>query len=379
MKKRKTSPLFKLFKPISAVLLLLSLLLCVGCASKEADSPQTNTCTCGCSVCCNGQDSATESTDEPSISANQGSQKPNTQTGNQTGNSSASVNMYSEKSVLENADFRILLTSDTHYTYRGDPYYETSKEDRMQMWVDAVNAEHARRPFDLIVIMGDVSLDHWKWQGGGSYLKDGISNTADFMRDYVSQLPSDVPVFVLAGNHEQYGNAKWNELVGNDRQGSFVLGDNLFLFLDSFADELDPDYHHDGVETAPDTDFIQAEMAKYPNHKVWLISHYFSLDLATPAFKAIVKDSRVKGLFQGHTHQNTIVSMGEEYGYKTIAQTGCFAAPSGTISKTNFWGFRDLVIVGDRATTRFIVAESDAVVDGVQTHFNRYLSEVKLY
>ena len=361
------------FKRILAGILMISMLLLVGCASNKEPLSDSDgcACTCGCPNCANTpRDSDTDASDSADTT---GSEQETTAV------PKPAVNLYNETAVFENADFRILLTSDTHYTYRGDPYYGTSKEDRIQCWVDAIKAEHTKRPFDLIVIMGDVSLDHWQWQGGGSYLKDGISTTDEFMKNYVSQLPSDVPVFVLAGNHEQYGNAKWRELVGNDRQGSFVLGDHLFLFLDSFADELDPTYHHDGVSTAPDTAFIQEQMAKYPNHKVYMISHYFDLALATPTFQSIVKDSRVIALFQGHTHQNTLKNMGVDYGYKVIAQTGSFASMSGTVSDTNFWGFRDLLIVGDRAVSRYIVAESDAVVDNVQTHFNRKITGVAIY
>ena len=148
-------------------------------------------------------------------------------------------------------------------------------------------------------------------------MNSGKSTTKEFVDNYVSKLPQDVPVFVMAGNHEQYGNAKWKEMTGNDRQGSFVLGDNLFLFLDSFAGDLDPTDHHDGVPTAPDVDFINSEMAKYPEHNVYLISHYFDLALGGDEFKSIVDDSRVVALFQGHTHESTVV----EYGDKMIVQT----------------------------------------------------------
>ena len=44
--------------------------------------------------------------------------------------------------------------------------------------------------FDLIVIGGDTSLDHWEHNGGGSYLKDGVTTTKAFMEKYVSQLPA---------------------------------------------------------------------------------------------------------------------------------------------------------------------------------------------
>ena len=199
----------KRFRPIRllALLALLSLLFCVGCDGQNT----TSECTCNCN--CN----STTGTD---VTGTDGTETtPDSEADTDDSEETATptkINLYNETAVLDNADYRILLTSDTHHTYL-QTYYGISSEERMQAWVDAIKAEHALRPFDLIVIVGDVSLDHWKWQGGGSYLKDGISTTKSFMDDYVSQLPEDVPVFVLAGNHEQYGNEKWKELMLGQR------------------------------------------------------------------------------------------------------------------------------------------------------------------
>lgn len=289
------------------------------------------------------------------------------------------VDLLDEGAVLPLADHRVLLTSDTHYTYL-QTWYGVTPEKRMQAWVDAILYEHSLRPFDLIVIIGDTSLDHWKWNGGGSYIKDGVTTTKAFMENYVSQLPQDVPVFVLAGNHEQFGNEKWREITGNDRQGSFVLGDNLFLFLDSFSAELDPNYHHDGYATAPDAEYIRAEMEKYPEHTVYLISHYFHLDMGGDEFAEIVSDPRVVTLFQGHTHKCAPIELGEEYGNKQILETGNFSYTSQTESAQSmiesFWGFRDLVLVGPRAVSRYIVAQSEAIVKGALTQVPRQLCQV---
>ena len=289
------------------------------------------------------------------------------------------VDLLDEAAMLPLADYRILLASDTHYTYLSK-WYDVTPEARMQYFVDAVLYEHAQRPFDLIVILGDLSLDHWEWNGGGSYIKDGVSTSAQFMEKYVSQLPKDVPVFVLAGNHEQFGNEKWKEITGNDRQGSMVLGDNLFLFLDSYAQELDPDFHHDGVSTPPDVHFIREEMEKYPEHNVYMISHYFDLSAGGTEFQKLVSDPRVVALFQGHTHQCTVKELGKNYGKKQLLQTGNFSYTAHDDStaaiKESFWGFRDLVIVGERAVSRYIVAKSRAKIFGTVMDVKRQLTNV---
>lgn len=277
-------------------------------------------------------------------------------------------------------EYRVLLTSDIHCTHLLE-WYGTSYRDRMQHWVDSVLAEHERQPFDLIVIMGDVSLDYWEHQGGGSVINQDRSTTQEFVEDFVSQLPEDVPVFMLAGNHEQYSHEDWLDITGNERQGSFVLGDQLFLFVDTFAGELDPDYHHDGVYTGVDMDFVNEQLAQHPDKDVWLIGHYFNMDAESDAFRALLSENdRIRGLFQGHTHQCIPINLGNQYGSLTIAQTGNFSYTKETDVAGNFWGLRDLVITEEGASSRYIIVESDAVIDGADTHIDRreiYVVEYK--
>ncbi len=350
-----------------AILTLFLLLFCYSCESVDNTADETKA---------SGSSEASTQKDTEDTEMN----KP----------SKFDVDLTDEQATLENADFRILLTSDMHHTYL-ETNYNLSTKARMNAWVNAIKKEHEKRPFDLIVIMGDMSLDFWddQWgkpagNPGGSYLNSGVSTTKEFVDNYVSKLPEDVPVFVMAGNHEQYGNAKWKEMTGNDRQGSFVLGDNLFLFLDSFAGDLDPTTHHDGVSTAPDTDFIKSEIAKYPKHNVYLISHWFDLEKGGAEFKAILNLPRVVALFQGHTHESTVLDLGAEYGYKKIAQTGQFSRPSKPADETleeNFWGFRDLVIVGKRSVSRYIVAESKNISfsSGTMTNIPRQVNKVVVF
>lgn len=330
------------------LLLLCAMLLCTGCANKEAEGePSENIPSDGAE-------------NEETLRAKQQNM----------------VDLLDEAAMLPLADYRVLLTSDTHYTYR-NTWYNVTPEVRMQNWVDAILYEHALRPFDLIVIMGDTSLDHWEHNGGGSYLRDGVSTTKTFVENYVSQLPDDVPVFILPGNHEQFGNEKWKEIAGNERQGSFVLGDNLFLFLDTFAQGLDPDYHHDGIASSPDVAYARSEMAKYPQHNVYLISHGFDLTVGGDEFADLVRDPRVVALFQGHTHQCTVKTLGAKYANKKLLQTGNFSYTSQKSSAAemiaSFWGFRDLAILGNRSVSRYIVAKSKATIQGTVTEVERQL------
>ena len=171
---------------------------------------------------------------------------------------------------------RILLVTDFHNCHFD--WYGVETDTRMKKMVKDINEEYEKDPFEMILFLGDYSLDHWQWQIKGSYLAQGRSYTKEFMENYKAGLPN-VPMFWLAGNHEQYGDELWKEITGNSRQGHFVIEDYLFIMWDSYGGELDPDYHHDGVYTPMDREWVKGLMAEYPDKKVIFCSHYFSSEL----------------------------------------------------------------------------------------------------
>ena len=271
---------------------------------------------------------------------------------------------------------RVIVTSDMHYSMlqQHNKYYGYSRGPRMQLWVDAIKYEHQKDPIDLIIINGDVSFDHI--YDYGSYTKYKVKDTQFFVNDYVSQLRAlGIPVFVMAGNHEQFNNEQWKEMTGNDRQCSYAIEGNLFIMLDTFATDLEPNYAGEARYTPVDVEYVKSEMAKYPDHQVWLISHYFDKTAESEEFKALLKgESRIKGLFGGHTHQNDAIKLGSEFGGKVIAQTGNFSYTYYTAVppvinmedvKNSFWGFRDLTIMPEAAISNYIIAEvENAQVNG---------------
>lgn len=272
--------------------------------------------------------------------------------------------------ALADGKLRVIISSDIHCTHL-QSWYGANYLKRMQHWVDTVKKEHAETPIDLLVINGDISLDYWV--SGGSVINQDRSTSETFVKNYLSQLPKDIPVFIIPGNHEQYSDEDWLKITGNHRQGHLAIGGRLFLFLDTFGGKLDPTTHHDGVYTRADVDYINETMAAYPDHDVYLIAHYFNPTGETPTFKKLVKENdRIKGLFSGHTHKTAIIELGEAWGNKTIAQTGNFAYFKDT-AKESFWGFRELVISDTDAYSQYIIAESTATIDGVKTSFERTL------
>ena len=138
---------------------------------------------------------------------------------------------------MDNKSLRILLTSDMHCTDLMD-WYGVRDADRQQAWVDAVLAEHAKQPFDAIIIAGDISLDYHDKK---TPYDKGHSTGLVFMQQFFSQLPG-LPHFILAGNHEEFSHEDWLALVGNERQGEITLGMDTFLCLDNFREDLGPVY-----------------------------------------------------------------------------------------------------------------------------------------
>lgn len=271
-----------------------------------------------------------------------------------------------DPSVL--SDLRVLVSSDVHCTDLQE-WYGVKYRDRMQGWVDSVLKEHKEDPFDLVVINGDISLDYWI--NGGSVISKGKGTASIFVDEYLSQLPEDLPVFIIPGNHEQYSDEDWLEITGNHREGYMVLGGRLFIFLDNFAGGLDPKHHHDGIYTKTDVGYIQELMDKYPEMDVYLFAHYFDTSKEGDEFRSLLKNNdRIKGLFAGHTHKTAIMELGESYGGKTIAQTGNFAYYKDS-AKESFWGFRELVISEKDSYSQYIIAESEAIIDGVRKKFER--------
>lgn len=260
---------------------------------------------------------------------------------------------------MNQQSLRILLTSDMHCTDLMD-WYGVRDEVRQQAWVDAVLAEHRAHPFDAIIIAGDISLDY---HAERTPYDKGHSTGLTFMQQFVPQLPQ-VPRFILAGNHEQFPAEDWRALVGNDRQGEITLGQDTFLCLDGFCQDLGPVYDSSDKYTPMDMDYIQEVMAAHPNNRFWLISHYFDMDDESEAFRSLLAtDQRIKGLFMGHTHLNTLISLGEAYQNLVIAQTGNFSYTCGDLTR-DFWGLRDLIITDQGAVSRYLLPESHICLGG---------------
>ena len=272
--------------------------------------------------------------------------------------------------------YRVLLTSDIHCTDLED-WYGIRDEVRMQRWLEDVLAEHARHPFDLILIPGDISLDY---HAEKTPFEKGYSTAYLFMKMYASRLPAGGPVLTGAGNHEQFPDAVWQKITGNPRQCHGVVGNHTFIMLDGFREALKTTYDSSDVYSPMDVAYIRELLDRYPENHVWLISHYFDLERESDAFRKLVADDpRIKGLFIGHTHEHQLIPMGPEWGNKIIAQTGNYSYTMSGAANGGFWGFRDLVIEDDKAVSSYIMTGSDVILEEGPVHFDRWVNEIAEY
>lgn len=276
---------------------------------------------------------------------------------------------------------RVLIASDIHDCQL--EWYGLSNRERLERFVSDVDAEYRNDPYAALLLLGDYSLDHWRWNTKGCYLEEGISDTKDFVDTYFDRLvPDGVSVRMIAGNHEQYGDGLWNVLTrGFHRQDHLVVGDIVFVLLDTYAEHLDPKVHSDGTYSGADVDYIRAILNRYPDKKLILCSHFFAHDIESRAFKTLVREeARILCLFCGHNHKSRVISLGEEYGNKSMLYTGnySYSGEKDDILRCP-WGFRDLVITDEGIVSRYITPKNTYVLKDKTTELPYgYLDEFEL-
>lgn len=261
---------------------------------------------------------------------------------------------------------RVLLASDVHWCHL--EWYGTSNGDRLEKFVRDVEAEYEKAPFEAILLLGDYSLDHWQWSDQGSYMKHGISNTANFAKTYADRLRKNgVELRMIAGNHEQYGNELWETLTGGfKRKDHLVVGGILFILLDNYGVHLDPRVHSDGTYCGVDVEAVRALMAEYPDKRVILCAHHFAPDVESDDFKRLMREEdRVLCLFSGHVHKSRVITLKEEFGGKKLLYTGHYSYSSEKEDPLRCpWGFRELIITDEGISSRYITPESTYVIKG---------------
>lgn len=246
---------------------------------------------------------------------------------------------------------RVILVSDMHYTTNmsetelkevapdaiassaSGTAFGYTQEEKIQNIMDDIDAFNKRESIEALFVLGDLSLDDYGYRNlPDSYLQK-------FKKDFLDKL--DYNFFALAGNHDSYPNEKWKEIMGTDRQYSVKVGDAAFIMLDTFASELASSASGSDY-VGIDLEWLEQEIAKYPDETIFLCSHYYQPSAKDWKFKKLLRENeRIVCMFRGHTHENTVLAA-EDMDFKFLFDIGGYAyMPDSTAGTTDWNQFDD--------------------------------------
>lgn len=226
---------------------------------------------------------------------------------------------------------RVILVSDMHYTTNmtaeelkkvapdaiasaaaGNTFGYT-QDEKIQTIVDDIDAFNKREPIEAVFVLGDLSLDDYGFRNlPASYLEK-------FKKDVINK--SDYDFHAIAGNHDSYPNGEWKKIMGHDRQYSVKVGDAAFIMLDTFAPDPATGASGSGY-MGIDMEWLENEIAKYPDETIFLCSHYYKPAVTDLKFKKLLKENdRIVCMFRAHTHLNEVLAP-EEMNYKFLIDIG---------------------------------------------------------
>lgn len=239
---------------------------------------------------------------------------------------------------------RVVLLSDTHYTT--DDTTVTPKQEsagnilgytqlqRVQFALSDVKAFAAEKGgLDAVMILGDLSTDDC------GYRNFSTNYVEKFKTDFMDALQNDlsVPSYALAGNHDCYTSAEWNDIFGYERQyvvtvkGKDGAPDAKFIMLDMFEEGT--------VSSATGSaytgmnqecyEFLKAELEKEFSGPTFLCSHYFRTpfsedEMGSEFYNLLNQHPNVQCLFHGHSHYNDVITSSNIPG-KYVVNTGGYA------------------------------------------------------
>ncbi|MBR5867886.1 MAG: metallophosphoesterase [Clostridia bacterium] len=248
---------------------------------------------------------------------------------------------------LDNNQRRLLIVTDIHHCH--PVWHDTKSEDRMELLCKTLGDAYEKSPYDAILALGDYSLDHWAWNEGGSFLwEPPVSNTGNFVRDYIPKTPAQW--FMIPGNHEQYGPKDWETITGRPREYLVTYGDYLFLMLDTFGGELDPDYNHDGCYTGVNADLLAKALEAYPEKNIILCAHDLMPEREGEEVRRLIYENpRILCAFTGHTHRDNTRILSSTWRNLPVFYSGDFSYNGGRDKEKN-WGYRILDLNGGFST-----------------------------
>ena len=238
---------------------------------------------------------------------------------------------------------RVLLASDIHNCHI--EWYGMSNEERMADLVRCLEEAKRERAYDMTLCLGDVSLDFWAWNEGGSYLWDPpVSRTAEFMEKIAPVFPQ--PFYITPGNHEQYAPEDWMRITGQPREQIVERDEAVFVLLDSFGADLGPSENSDGTYRPVNCALIREALCGAGERPVFLCSHWFDKDAESDEFRSLLQNERrIRALFCGHDHFSYIPHTIE--GNLPILHTGHFSYSGDKDPCRAYRGWRELTVYDD--------------------------------
>lgn len=257
---------------------------------------------------------------------------------------------YTEYTVENTDNKRIIIITDIHNCHF--EWHDMPNEERMELVCDSLKKEYELKPYDTILALGDYSLDYWKWNIKGSYMWDvPVSRTDEFMKKYYPKFPTKA--YIIPGNHELYSNEEWIHFTGFPREYAVVYGDYVFVMLDTFAGDLAPKEHSDGVYSGLNVKFIKEVLCDHPDKKIILCTH--DLDASKESEEAaelIREEKRIICAFAGHTHKDNTVILPDSWRNMCVFYCGDFSYNGGRQKEKN-WGYRILDFNGESLSTEY--------------------------
>ena len=254
---------------------------------------------------------------------------------------------------------RVMIISDIHNCHAG--WYRMANEERMADLIRCVGEAKAAREYALTLCLGDVSLDFWAFNEGGSYLWDPpVSRTAEFMEKVKPVFPE--PFYITPGNHEQYSPADWLRITGQPREQIAETDFAVFVLLDAFSGDLGPGENSDGTYLPVNVSLIREALGLPGDRPVFLLAHWFDMERESGEFKTLLSENpRIQALFCGHDHRSFIGSTGEAAGNLPILHDGHFSYSGERDPYLAYRGWRELIVREDGSWESFYRVPAQAV------------------
>lgn len=289
---------------------------------------------------------------------------------------------YNEHTLEKVYAHRVILVSDMHYTtnmtkeeyddqynnlinnilgteakasYAAGPTFGYSQNQKIQAIFSDIDTYIAKEgAIESVMLLGDLSIDN---KGYSNLREDYLSLMKTNFLDKLSY-----PWYAIAGNHDSYKDSEWEGIIGTKRQYSVVVGDAVFIMLDTF-EAVHATSNSGSSYVGVNTEFLATELAKeeYADKKIFLCSHYYrpgeDTEEDTALQNLIANDDRIVCMFRGHSHTNAVyepavldgrplVDIGG-YAYNSTGtsitlEDGTASTTYNVFSEANAWGYQVL-------------------------------------